>query len=227
MPILLTPEQLEFLRSVDTPTLSNAIEWFQVRDRTEGFVGSDVRCLFPRLGTMVGYALTATGDSTTPGQPRSREGWYRLMEALEAAPKPAVLVIKNVGPDRGRSCHFGEVMANTSRRMGAIGLVTDGGVRDLAEVEALGFHYFAAGAVASHGNFGIVDVGVPVELSGCHIQTGDIVHGDLNGLIVVPGEVVARLPEAVERVRASERRTLEFVNGPDFSLRGLRDLFTH
>lgn len=223
----LSPDELERLRAIDTPTLSNAIERCNVRDRTEGYLGHAVRCFFPGLGTMVGYAVTMTADSTTPGPPPSRAYHAKWLRALADAPKPIVIVIKDVSGQPLRSCHFGEVMANSARRLGAIGVVTDGGVRDLAEAEALGFHYFAAGAVCSHGNAQILDVQTPVEIDGVTIRPGDLVHADRNGVLIVPSEVVPEVFDQVEEVRARERRVIDFVNGPEFSVERLIEIMTH
>ncbi len=156
---MIPDETLGALRQIDTPTLCNAIEEFKIRDRTEGFMGFDIKCLFPALGTMLGYAVTCTGRSTVPGPPGNHAGAVRLWEAIEESPKPCVVVIKDVGPDRHRSCHYGDMMATLSKRLGAIGLVTDGGVRDVRTVEEMGFHYFAAGVTPAHGNNEIVEVG--------------------------------------------------------------------
>ena len=61
---ILTDEVLSFLRGVDSPTVANAIETLNVRDRRDGFVGGPVQCQFPELGAMVGRALTVTVTST-------------------------------------------------------------------------------------------------------------------------------------------------------------------
>lgn len=222
---MLTKEQLDVLRTIDSPTISNAIEAFKVRDRTVGYPSADVRCMFPDLPVTLGYAVTAYADSTMPGSPRGREGQYRLWEAVAAAPKPVVVVLKDIGPEPRRSCHCGDVMANTARALGAIALVTDGGVRDLAEVRALGFQFYAYGAVVSHGNAGIFDVGKPVNIGGCEIKPGDLIHGDANGFVVIPPEVVDRLAEEVEKVRAREARQIAYVNSPEFSLEGLKKFY--
>ena len=227
MPDLLRPELLETLRLIDTPTLANAIEHFKVRDRTEGYLGGAIRCLFPQMGTMIGYALTAEADSTTPGPVPARDAFFALWDALEQAPKPAVLVFKDIGPDPNRGCHFGEVMATTAIRMGAVGLVTDGGVRDLNEAAALGFHYFAAGVVPSHGNATFGRVGVPIEIHGQVIRSGDLIHADLNGVLVVPAAIAEQIPYAVERVRERERRIMDYVKSERFDVRGMREIFAH
>ena len=219
----LSPEQLDFLRGVDSPTIANAIERFKVRDRYEGYVGGAVRCLFPELPPMVGYALTVTMTSE-PGPVAGREEYWRMWEALERMPRPSVLVAQDVSGAPTRCAYCGEVMATLAKRLGAVGIVTDGGVRDLDEVRALGMHYFAAHAVVSHGNYRVVDVGVPITLDGQTVRTGDVLHGDANGIVIVPPEVVAELPAAVEEVRARERRLMDYVNGPEFSLVGAREM---
>ena len=55
-----TDEQLAFLKSVDSPTMANAIEPFKLRDRTDGYVGGNIGCLFPDLGVMVGLTNNVT-----------------------------------------------------------------------------------------------------------------------------------------------------------------------
>ena len=72
-----------------------------------------------------------------------------------------MLVIKDIGPERNRSCHMGEVMATTAKALGGVGCVSDGGLRDVMEVRALGgFQYFCPGFVVSHGNPVICDVNI-------------------------------------------------------------------
>src|SRR5918997_5386170 len=215
-----SPEQLEALRAIDTPTISNAIELYKVRDRTEGFMGYDVRCLFPQLGVMLGYAVTAICDNR-PGEVAGRQAFFEWLQAIKDAPKPVVCVFQDVSPDPKTSCYMGEVMATCAQKLGAIGLLTDGGVRDLAEVEALGFHYFAAGAVASHGNFAITKVGLPVRVSGVTIRPGDLIHADRNGALVIPDDTAEGLPDAVETIRRREKRVLDYAQSSDVDVEKL------
>jgi len=219
---VLTAEQLEALRQIDSPTVSNAIERFGVRPRVEGFAGWDLRCQFPELGTMLGYAVTCTADTTTESR-RDERGLIRLWEAVEAAPHPAVIVIKDIGPDRTRSCHMGEVMATTAKALGAIGCISDGGLRDVMEVRALGgFHYFCPGFVVSHGNPVILDVNVPVTLAGLSVRPGDLLHADVNGIVAVPADIAERVVEHAQAVRAAEREVLEFVRQPGLTVEKLK-----
>jgi 4-hydroxy-4-methyl-2-oxoglutarate aldolase len=214
----LTATQLEQLRRIDSPTIANAIETFGVRPHTSGFMGADIRCLMPELGTMVGYAVTVTADSQTDGKPFDPRVWWDVLNAINASPKPAVLVFQDIGPRPTHSCHFGDGMATITSRLGAIGLVTNGGVRDLAGVRALGFRFFAAGVVVSHGNFLVVSTGHPVEVSGVRIEPGDLIHGDENGVVLIPAEVGARVIDAANKVITEESELIGYYRSEAFSL---------
>ncbi len=218
----LTAGQLEELRSVDSPTVANAIEAFKVRDDTEGYLGMDISCLTPELGVMLGYAVTVTADSTTPGRARSRQGHVKVYDALAASPKPAVLVVQDVGSKRTHACFMGDVIATLSRRLGAIGIVTDGGVRDLDGVRPLSFHVFAAGLVVAHGTFNFIEAGVPVELSGVRVQPGDLIHGDASGVTTIPLQIADKVYGECLRLREREAALRDYAHSRDFSLEGLK-----
>jgi regulator of RNase E activity RraA len=215
MVVKLSYEQLSALRRIDSPTISNAIETFQVRPRVAGYVGYDIRCIFPELPPSVGYAVTCTVDSTT--ERRQGIGFNTLYELLAEAPKPALVVMQDVGTDRLHSCHAGEIMSTTMKRLGAIGILTDGGLRDVKEVHALGsFQYFCAGLVVSHGNPMCVSVGTEVTISGMRVRPGDLLHGDSNGLVHIPDECALQVAAAAYRVWEQEDETLRRIGSPEF-----------
>jgi len=213
----ISEKDLGFLKGVDSPTISNAIEPFKVRDRTVGFIGGEVRAVFPEMRPMIGVALTVT-MTNTPGATAGRETYWRMYEALSHMPAPSVLVVQDISGAPSRCALAGEVMTTMAMRVGTVGMVTDGGLRDMHEVRGLGFGYFARYVVVSHGNFGVVDVGEPVMLDGQEVNTGDILHGDANGIVIVPRQVLDGLPEAVEEVRTRERATMDFINSPEFTI---------
>ena len=223
MPVSLTVEQFEAIRAIDSPTIANAIEPFNVRPHASGYVGHDIRCLVPGLGTMLGYAVTCTADSRTEWRRREDSSFLDLCRVVQAAPKPAVVVIQDVGQDRDRSCHVGEVMATTFKRLGAVGVVTDGGLRDIVEVRELGdFHYYGAGLVVAHGRPMILDVNVEVTISGMPVTPGALLHGDENGIVHIPDEIADQVVAEAGRIREYEAERLRVVNSPDFMLEGYR-----
>ncbi|MGH2459386.1 MAG: RraA family protein, partial [Chloroflexota bacterium] len=140
-----------------------------------------------------------------------------LYAAIAASPKPAIVVIQDDGRDRTHSCHAGEMMVTTMKRCGAIGLVTNGGLRDIIEVTTLGgFHYFGAGLVVAHGNPLIYDVGAEVTISGVKIRPGDLLHGDENGITAIPEEIADQVAAQAMSVRETEHHRLQEILSPEF-----------
>jgi 4-hydroxy-4-methyl-2-oxoglutarate aldolase len=214
---------IEYLKTVDTPTLCNAIELLKVRPHEEGFTPLQVRCLFPEMGRMVGIAVTATVETVTRMQPRDNRTFVELYRAVHDSAKPAVVVLQEIGAHPDYAVHCGEVMATCFQCCGAIGLVSDSAVRDIPEVRAMKFHYFARGTAASHANYRIAQVGVPVQILGMVVHPGSLLHGDENGLALVPEQSRDRIPEMVERIRKREGELMAYVRSAEFTLDGLHN----
>ena len=219
---------LDGLQNFDSPTISNAIEALMIRDRTQGYASMDLRCQFPELKPMVGYAVTCTADSTTPGAPRTNH-LNELLDAIAAIGQASVVIIQNCGPDRARSCFVGDMAAIFFQVLGGVGAVTDGGVRDLSGIRsrAPGFQVFSPGTVVSHGNAAIVEVGVPVTIAGLVIDPGDLLHGDQSGLLNVPHAHVEAILEKAELVRKTEQEWADYTRSASFSLEEMKRRFIH
>ena len=181
-------------------------------------MGMDIRCLLPELGVMVGYAVTVTVDSTTENAPFDSGGWYKWLKAMETSPKPSVVVFKDVSSNPRKSAHLGEVMATIAQRLGVVGIVTDGGLRDILEVKQVGLQCFAAGLVPAHGNPRLIDAGVAVTVDGVTIQPGDLLHGDANGVTVIPREIADHVVNAANDIRAEEAELMTYIRGSEFTV---------
>ncbi len=225
---VLTPEQLEELRKIDSPTISNAIETLQVRDRFEGYLGPEIRCMFPELKPTLGYAVTVTIENVPAGESANGAKRFEFFDALEAAPRPSVCVFKDISVNPRRASQWGEVLGTTVKALGAVGVVTDGTVRDIEEVRRLGgLQYFAQGVCVSHGELRMVDINVPVEISGCKIKPGDLVHGDLNGVVLIPDEIADRVAAAAAAIYKSEGKMLDAFKKPGLTAQKVRDIFSY
>ncbi|HMJ09479.1 MAG TPA: RraA family protein, partial [Pyrinomonadaceae bacterium] len=163
-------------------------------------------------------------ETVTKMAPRDPAITMKFYEAIEASPKPAVVVIQEIGGFREFASHTGDVMTTLMQNFGAIGLVTDCNVRDFNEVKQLGFHTFAAGTSPSHVYCRIAEVGVPVQVHGMTVRQGDIIHGDINGLVQVPVEKLDQLPEKIAKVRQDEKDLMERIRNRDFTLDDLRKI---
>jgi 4-hydroxy-4-methyl-2-oxoglutarate aldolase len=212
----LTPEQLEELKSYPTPTVSNAIELFDVRKRTEGFMLPGIECRFPELGVMVGYAATATFRAWEPAEPGKGADMRAYHEYVLSLPEPRVSVAQDLD-ERPIGALFGEVNSSVHKALGCVGHVTNGGVRDLEECRAIGFHFFSGCVQVSHAYVHLEDFGQPVEVGGTVVQPGDLIHADRHGVCVVPQEVAPYVAEACRAMEELERPLIELARSPDFT----------
>jgi 4-hydroxy-4-methyl-2-oxoglutarate aldolase len=223
----LTPEQLESLRRLDACTLANAIETFHERLRNEGFVDHTVRCLFPRLQPMVGYAATiklrGSAPPTVAGPYADRTDWWDYIISL---PEPRVVVAQDVATRPGLGSLVGAVHMNILRALHCVGVVTNGSVRDIPASESAGFHLFAGSVSVSHAYVHIVEIGKPVEIGGLKIRSGDLLHGDLHGVQSVPLDIAARIPPVAAQITAREQALIAMCRSPEFSLKKLRAAVT-
>jgi 4-hydroxy-4-methyl-2-oxoglutarate aldolase len=219
----LTPEQLEAVRRLDACTLANAIETFHERLRNEGFVDHTVRCLFPRLQPMIGYAATirirGSAPPTTNGAYPDRTDWWDYIASL---PAPRVVVVQDMATRPGLGSLVGAVHMNILRALHCTGVVTNGSVRDIPAAESAGFHMFAASVSVSHAYVHIVEIGQAVDIGGLKIRSGDLLHGDLHGVQCIPLDIAARLPEVAARIAAQEQALIALCRSPEFTLDKLR-----
>ncbi len=218
----LSATDFEKLSKLDTCTVSNAIERLNVRLRNEGFVSGVVRCQFRNLPPMIGYA--ATGRIRTASPPMTHRCYYDRMDwwsYLASLPEPRVMVLQDADPRPGLGAFVGEIHAAIGRALNCVGCVTNGAVRDLPAVRALGFQLFAGTVSVSHSYAHIIDFGEPVEIGGLKIQSGDLIHGDRHGVLTIPLAIAAEVPAEASKILAEERELIEFCRSPEFSLEEL------
>lgn len=206
------PSVLDALRRYDSPTMANAIETFDIRPRDTGFASYEVRCMFPDLPVMVGYAATATMRARGEAQGDPEPLWRHVREV----PGPRVVVVQDLDDPPAHGAMWGEVMATTFTALGCLGVVTDGCVRDLDEAHEIGFRFFARAAGVSHAYQRTESIGEPVTVGGLTVAPGDLLHADKHGVLLIPHEIAAELPAAADKVIASEQRFLSWVKSADF-----------
>jgi 4-hydroxy-4-methyl-2-oxoglutarate aldolase len=222
----LTKEELAEIQRLDTPTISNVLEPLEIRPWTEGFCGPEIRCMFPDFGTMVGYAVTLEmgARDKSDGVPRDQY-WQAVLEV----PEPRIIVVHDRDYPYPIGSFWGEVQANIGLGLGAVGCVTDGGVRDLLETQALGFHFFAKDVLVSHAYGHVEKVGGTVEIGGnprhhgLKITNGDLIVGDRHGVIQVPHDVARRLPELAQRTADRESIIIETAQRDNVTVKALKE----
>jgi len=208
------------LQKLDTCTVSNAIERLEVRLRNEGSMsGSAVHCIFPNLPPMLGYAVTGRMRSASaPVVGRAYHEnmhWWRYVASV---PEPRVMVVEDADEKPGAGALVGELHALIGLALHCVGYVTNGAVRDLLAVEALGFPLFAGSVAVSHMYAHIAEFGVPVEIGGLKILPGELIHGDRHGVHVIPLSIASEIPDMVARIQGEEDQIRRLCRSPRFSL---------
>ena len=220
---ILTAAQMEALRQLDACTLANAIETFGVRLRNEGYVDSTVRCLFPHLRPMVGYAATVKIRGSAPPMADSlfpdRTDWCDYMLTV---PAPRVVVVQDAASHLGAGALIGAVHMNILRALECMGVVTNGVVRSLPAAESAGFHLYAGGVSVSHAYVHIIEIGTPVEIGGLKIQSGDLLHGDVHGVQAIPLCIAGQIPAVAGHIADKEQALIGLCRSPEFTLEKLR-----
>jgi regulator of RNase E activity RraA len=137
-------------------------------------------------------------------------GLVAQLEQLATLPGPAVVVFQDLD-NPPVSATFGEIMCSTYQAFGAVGLITSGAGRDLDQVEAIGFPCFTDGTICSHGYCQVVRIGEPASVGGVTVYTGDLLHGDRNGVTTIPVELAEACAEGCAGFMAAEAVILDYL----------------
>ena len=211
----LTPEQLQALAKLDTPTIANALEELDIRPRTEGFLRPEIKCVSPVEGTVVGYAVTGL-ISARHRSPKAL-GRSDYWDAIMAVPGPRMVVLHDIDYPDSIGSYWGEVQGNTALGLNCVGAVTDGGVRDLREAEEMGFPFWAKEVMVSHGYIHALEFNVPIGIGGVLVRPGDVIAADIHGAIEVPVDAVPKLPQVAEMLTRRESIVIKAAQAADAS----------
>ena len=139
----------------------------------------DTRVMMGRARTGL-YAVTYSHtDGSNP---------YELEMQLVDGLNPGDIAVLGCNGPTERLAPWGELLSTASQIRGANGCVTDGLVRDLRQIKAMGFPVFhgGIGPLDSKGRGKMVEIDTPIVCGGVSVRSGDIVFGDIDGVIVIP-----------------------------------------
>jgi len=224
----LTQADLDALAAFDTPTICNALERLDPKTQAGGYTTEPFLCGFPAQKPIVGYARTATIRSAHPlGIPAAEQralqnDYYR---SIDAGPRPSIVVIQDAdGAQAGAGAFWGEVQSAIHVGLGAIGLITNGSVRDMDQW-APGFQFLAARVAPSHAYAKPVAFGTEVMVFGLRVRPGDLIHADRHGAVVVRRALARDIPKAAREVAEREVRILAVARGPACTAEKLIEVF--
>lgn len=172
-----------------------------------GYVGAGIRPAWPgiRVGGTAVTALCWPGDN------------LMIHAAVEQCRPGDILVVTTTSPSTDGA--FGELLATSLAHRGVRGLVTTGGVRDVAELQAMGFPVFCA-AICAQGTVKATAgaVNVPVSIGGQLVAPGDAVIADDDGVVVVPRPQVSGAVAAARARVAREAATRAALDAGELGL---------
>jgi 4-hydroxy-4-methyl-2-oxoglutarate aldolase len=222
---LLPEGELDALRQFDTCMVANAVETFNVRLHNTGFTNASIRCIFEDAPPMVGYAATArllSGEAPMVGNTFRDRGdfWDSILEI----PSPRILVLEDKDHSPGRGAFVGDMHAAILKALGCIGYVTNGAVRELPAVRAMGVQLFAGSVAVSHAYAHIFDIGAAVSVGGMEVRRGDLLHGDRHGVLTIPAEIAVAIPAVAAQIQREEQNVINFCRSSAFSVAKLAEI---
>ncbi len=198
------------LKRWNTPTIYNGWEQITHQDLAHtGFNLEECHDFMPHMGPMVGYAVTLVIE---PGNPQHRQANPKAVNEyrryVASLPGPKIVVVQDLDKPACYGSFWGEVNSNTHRALGCVGTITDGAVRDLDEMTNAGFKAIARRLCVGHAYNWPVCWNCEVEVFGCKVQPGQLIHADKHGFLVIPEEDEAHLLEAARFMDSTECNTI-------------------
>lgn len=177
--------------------------------RTQQVLPPQVNPLEPGM-KLVGRAMPALNADVHGPQ---REPFGLLAESLDQIERDEVYVS---GGGIRRCAYWGEILTAAARTRGAVGAIVDGYHRDTAKVLEQDWPVFSRGGYAQDSavRLKVIDYRVPIEIDGVWIAPGDLVIGDVDGVVTVPADIEAEVIErALEKANVENKVRLAIENG--------------
>lgn len=222
---LIPDDLLALLRTVDTPTVCNAIEVAQGQRGFNRFTKGTMQHSKPGDPPIVGFARTAKiagviPSTEDPAVIRARRMDY--FRSMAAGPSPSVAVIEDTDYPNCIAGWWGEVHVAVHKGLGLSGAITNGVMRDL-DVMDEGFPVLAGSIGVSHAFVHVVDIGTPVNVCGITVTQGELIHADRHGALVIPNDVIEHLMAAIKTVITSEAIVLGPAREEGFNIERLEE----
>ena len=204
-------QMLEELRNFDTPSITNVVATYPDNPLCLGlynpwsenwYTDQSIRCMYPELGRIVGHAVTCVYGLPDPNF--SRLTFMDVVDALDASPKPTILIFQQKFPPEiaNKVGLSGGNMTTAMKAVGCVGAISNGPSRDLDEIRPMKFQYMLSGVTAGHGAMAVHAVNVPVSVAGMDVSPGDLIHMDENGACKFPAD---KLEAVLDNVRALQK----------------------
>jgi regulator of RNase E activity RraA len=215
-----TREQLAALAKFDTPTICNGLEIVVPERRGHGYTIQHLHPANPALPPIVGFARTVQIRAVQPTSVPADEMKKRRVEYyryIANGPQPSIAIIQDLDPEPGFGAFWGEVQSNVHKGLGCLGCVTNGSYRDI-DMLAPGFQILGGKVGPSHAFVHAVDFGSQVNIHGMTVKSGDLIHADRHGAVMIPAGTIPDLLKAIDLVARREKVILDAAKDPKFTI---------
>jgi 4-hydroxy-4-methyl-2-oxoglutarate aldolase len=217
MTALSPDEKIESLKQFDTPSITNVVATYPNHPLCLGlynpwtenwYTDQSIKCMYPELGRVVGYAVTCVFGLPDPNF--NNLSFLDVVDALDAAPKPTILVIHQKFPPEiaGKVGLAGGNMTAAAKAVGCVGVISNGPSRDIDEIRPMNIQYLLSGVSPGHGDMAVHAVNVPVSIGGMDVAPGEIIHMDENGACKFPGDQLDAVLENAIALQAEEEKRI-------------------
>lgn len=206
----LNHDELLELKRWNTPSIYNGWEQITSRNIARGSFNLEPCHDFMRaMGPMIGYAITVVIEPSDPAHVQKNEqAWNEYRKYVAATAGPKIVLVQDLDKPEIIGSFWGEVNSNIHRALGCVGTITDGAIRDVDEMNNAGFKAIARQLCVGHAHVVPVHWNCEVEIFGCRIQPGQLIHADKHGFLVIPENEEQQLLEAVRFMDSNECRTV-------------------
>lgn len=206
-------EMLQALKGFDTPSVTNVVATYPDHPLCLGlyhpwsqnwYTDQSIRCMYPEMGPVVGYAVTCVYG--LPDPTFKRLSFMDVIDALDTSPKPTIFVFEQRFPPEiaGKVGLSGGNMTTAMKAMGCVGAISNGPSRDIDEIRPMRFQYLLSGIAPGHGPQAVYAVNVPVLVAGMDVAPGDIIHMDENGAVKFPADKLEAVLTNLYKLRDEE-----------------------
>lgn len=186
--------------NLNSSIISDVLDGMGVRGQA---MSTEIRPMHDDM-VLIGYAATMLMADQYDYE---KDTFSLQFQAIDSLKEGEVMMVAAKGTER--AALWGELLSTAARYRGARGVIVDGVARDIKLIREMGFPVFACGVnpISSKGRVIAVDHACPVEICGVLVHPGDLVIADIDGVAVVPKDIIDEVIEKALEVAASETRT--------------------
>lgn len=193
----------------NTPTIYNGLEQITAADLRTCANLEECRDFLPQMGPMCARAVTVTFQPGNPDHPkRSPHAWSEYRRYVASVPGPKIVVVQDLDKPATYGAFWGEVNSSIHRALGCVGTIIDGAIRDLDEMNAVGFKAIARRLCVGHAWSVPVAWGAAVEVFGTRVEPGQLIHADKHGFLAIPAADEEGLLDAARFMDGNECDTV-------------------